>query len=442
MSSPQPAHSAPGDIKRPQSTSATLSQGESYSTSLSNFLEIGYDDGRRVINMPNPLESLSLDIPINPPVQPMVGVDLLGGQRLSKDAMMYVTMGHQQNAFVAMSENPVLHPNDTANILGFHSSNLCALPQASVAGSVDHTKVEQHLRIGDASQLASLGIASTRNARRVVSKALGGAQDVRLLPTDTAQRPKSRRGRPPLAGGSKRSASANVGKAHLRMGSSGSETALSTRLQAAATSAMAVGGGSCVQSPCFDNGSAQSSLCHTPSLTATSSALLPHRVDRQLAVAARPLLFVRPREENEPLRRRKRRCVSSNEAATSGNSGANRSASSELGSAQPVSASELSGSGAVAMLGEDGQNNLQWQRISEQRRRDAMRENFDLLKRMLPQAYMASDDGRELARPVLLARFLRWVDDTLIEMEGLKTEVARLKLDNNKNTGPDSVSES
>ncbi|KAI7826279.1 hypothetical protein BX661DRAFT_183738 [Kickxella alabastrina] len=58
-----------------------------------------------------------------------------------------------------------------------------------------------------------------------------------------------------------------------------------------------------------------------------------------------------------------------------------------------------------------------------------MRENFDLLKRMLPQAYMASDDGRELARPVLLARFLRWVDDTLIEMASLKAEVARLRVD-------------
>ncbi|OLY81408.1 hypothetical protein AYI68_g4491 [Smittium mucronatum] len=50
------------------------------------------------------------------------------------------------------------------------------------------------------------------------------------------------------------------------------------------------------------------------------------------------------------------------------------------------------------------QSGTLWQRISEQRRRDAMRENFDILKRMLPENYAVSDDGRELARPVLLAR--------------------------------------
>ncbi|OMJ13817.1 hypothetical protein AYI70_g8279 [Smittium culicis] len=49
-------------------------------------------------------------------------------------------------------------------------------------------------------------------------------------------------------------------------------------------------------------------------------------------------------------------------------------------------------------------NGTLWQRISEQRRRDAMRENFDILKRMLPEQYSISDDGRDLARPVLLAR--------------------------------------
>ncbi|KAJ2890779.1 hypothetical protein GGI21_006057, partial [Coemansia aciculifera] len=102
-------------------------------------------------------------------------------------------------------------------------------------------------------------------------------------------------------------------------------------------------------------------------------------------------------------RRRKRRCVSSGDAII-------------------AAAAKLEEGGVV-----EEEHSLQWQRISEQRRRDAMRENFDLLKRMLPQAYMASDDGRELARPVLLARFLRWVDDTLIEMEALKDEVARLR---------------
>ncbi|KAJ2852030.1 hypothetical protein IWW36_000609 [Coemansia brasiliensis] len=132
------------------------------------------------------------------------------------------------------------------------------------------------------------------------------------------------------------------------------------------------------------------------------SSLLPHRVDRQLAAAgARPLLFVRPSTKSSQSRRRKRRCVSSTDTASD----------------DPLLSQPL-----------DAESSNQWQRISEQRRRDAMRENFDLLKRMLPQEYMDSDDGRELARPVLLSRFLRWVDDTLIEMENLKAEVARLRL--------------
>ncbi|KAJ2694531.1 hypothetical protein H4R19_005907, partial [Coemansia spiralis] len=133
------------------------------------------------------------------------------------------------------------------------------------------------------------------------------------------------------------------------------------------------------------------------------SSLLPHRVDRQLAEGTRPLLFVRPSTKPVQSRRRKRRCISDHDELLPG------------------------------LLGSDGgmmgdPHGTQWQRISEQRRRDAMRENFDLLKRMLPQEYMSSDDGRELARPVLLSRFLRWVDDTLIEMENLKAEVARLRL--------------
>ncbi|OMJ25112.1 hypothetical protein AYI69_g4402 [Smittium culicis] len=54
-------------------------------------------------------------------------------------------------------------------------------------------------------------------------------------------------------------------------------------------------------------------------------------------------------------------------------------------------------------------NGTLWQRISEQRRRDAMRENFDILKRMLPEQYSISDDGRDLARPVLLARCKKFI---------------------------------
>ncbi|KAJ2310207.1 hypothetical protein IWW51_004658 [Coemansia sp. RSA 2702] len=141
------------------------------------------------------------------------------------------------------------------------------------------------------------------------------------------------------------------------------------------------------------------------STSAMLSGLPSHRVDRQLAAAgARPLLFVRPSDKGGQSRRRKRRCVSSSDGL-------------------PAASDDTSESGAP---GEATSN--QWQRISEQRRRDAMRENFDLLKRMLPKEYMDSDDGRELARPVLLSRFLRWVDDTLIEMENLRSEVASLRL--------------
>ncbi|KAJ2785590.1 hypothetical protein GGI15_001863 [Coemansia interrupta] len=150
----------------------------------------------------------------------------------------------------------------------------------------------------------------------------------------------------------------------------------------------------------------------------TSSMLIPHRVDRQLAAAARPLLFVRPTDINDKPRRRKRRCISK-DTPLSADPAATPASSDE---ALAVTLTETDKDAA------DNHNSVQWQRISEQRRRDAMRESFDLLKRMLPQSYMTSDDGRELARPVLLARFLRWVDDTLIEMEGLKAEVARLRI--------------
>ncbi|KAJ1670439.1 Cell division control protein 3, partial [Coemansia sp. RSA 25] len=177
----------------------------------------------------------------------------------------------------------------------------------------------------------------------------------------------------------------------------------------------------------FATPSMQSALCATPSgmstptLTSAASALIPHRVDRQLAEASRPLFFVRPRTSDDQPRRRKRRCVSSGASLS-------HPTKSDSIDAMRGDAAAAVGDGAASGKGDPEEPNLQWQRISEQRRRDAMRENFDLLKRMLPQGYMASDDGRELARPVLLARFLRWVDDTLIEMESLKGEVAHLRL--------------
>ncbi|KAJ2588723.1 hypothetical protein EV177_009371 [Coemansia sp. RSA 1804] len=174
----------------------------------------------------------------------------------------------------------------------------------------------------------------------------------------------------------------------------------------------------------------------TPSTPSGSSAAMstllpPHRVDRQMAASgARPLLFVRPQpKEAAAARRRKRRCVSAKCVSSTASAPASDSFC-ESGPPLPLLTPGAAARDDDAMSSFSSnfeQNTLQWQRISEQRRRDAMRENFDLLKRMLPQSYMDSDDGRELARPVLLARFLRWVDDTLIEMEGLKTEVAQLR---------------
>ncbi|KAJ1674178.1 hypothetical protein EV182_003802, partial [Spiromyces aspiralis] len=156
----------------------------------------------------------------------------------------------------------------------------------------------------------------------------------------------------------------------------------------------------------------------------TSAKVTPHRVDRQLAITQRPLLFVRPKNKHETPRKRRRRCMSSDAAKTLNGGSSGIMADDGRGSSNDSEA------GAADNNNRENMSCLQWQRISEQRRRDAMRENFDLLKRMLPTEYMHSDDGRELARPVLLARFLRWVDDKLIEMETLRSELARLEVEN------------
>ncbi|OMH81444.1 hypothetical protein AX774_g5093 [Zancudomyces culisetae] len=145
-----------------------------------------------------------------------------------------------------------------------------------------------------------------------------------------------------------------------------------------------------------------------------------HRVDRQLAATiGRPILFVRPKTEENKIYRKKKKSKSTADAeCQDGRSSVDDVQNSHESSEFNTQLENISGT---------VNSSVQWQRVSEQRRRDAMRENFDILKRMLPEQYLRSDDGRELARPVLLARFLRWVDDTLIELETSKSRYNQLK---------------
>ncbi|KAJ1902255.1 hypothetical protein LPJ66_000142 [Kickxella alabastrina] len=414
-----------------------IPQNGDYNTVLSDILENAYDGGRRVISMPNPLGSLSLDIPINAPMQSMVGMEILANsQRMISKDMMYGGATHQQNAFVAAAAAASARLSTSKSIggmLGFHN-DLCSLSadeqMVSGASASGNSQCGFDIAEGNSGHLTALGISGTE--RRQVSGPNAAmyttGAGIKSKPPNAPFPIKAKRGRPPLAG--KRSASSSgIVKIHERLGTCPAtpESTLSLNLQF--TSAMAATGicNSGAQSPRFDHATGFNDVCGTSSHstatpTSASSALIPHRVDRQLAAAARPLLFVRPRDKGEQPRRRKRRCVSTNTTISSG-----FTTDTMLGSTETIEDQAMSK--ALALGGEDGQNNLQWQRVSEQRRRDAMRENFDLLKRMLPQAYMASDDGRELARPVLLARFLRWVDDTLIEMASLKAEVTRLRVD-------------
>ncbi|KAJ1992159.1 hypothetical protein GGI25_003015 [Coemansia spiralis] len=316
--------------------------------SLTDMLEIGYDSGgRRVISMPNPLGNL-FETPINPV--------------------------HPQYALVAD----------------------CRQVQTSAPLTSDIDRL-----LGLQSQLGISAFASLENSLPSISQSLSQqAVYATPAPETTGEPAKKAKWSKTHSCSADANADAQCSKPvdHLPPLPFTSELPakpISTQSQQAPqtlaeTSSQAIRADT--NSPHTHDSNATTPLLSTAPGT-PMSALIPHRVDRQLAAAgARPLLFVRPRGKDDQQRRRKRRCVSANET--------------------DVPAEE---------------NSLQWQRISEQRRRDAMRENFDLLKRMLPQAYMDSDDGRELARPVLLARFLRWVDDTLIEMEGLKAEVTRLK---------------
>ncbi|KAJ1753587.1 hypothetical protein LPJ79_000180 [Coemansia sp. RSA 1821] len=333
----------------------------SYNPALTDMLEIGYDNGgRRVISMPNPLGNLSFEIPINPPVQPQAAMSAPFMQQgvMTKTLSAYHegTTASQHTAAQRLSSGPA---TSTAAFLGSTES------MESLLGIYTHPHTH-------ASQPVSYSASTADEPQATDSSSPDQPMSQNLLPlhaaSDKSKDRPSKRQYARKRGAAQTAAPSPAGNAKDAAGVAGSSA--STPLLGDMASSM-------------------------------MSSLLPHRVDRQLAAAgARPLLFVRPSTKANQSRRRKRRCVSSIDAATD------------------------------TLLGQslDGESSNQWQRISEQRRRDAMRENFDLLKRMLPQEYMDSDDGRELARPVLLSRFLRWVDDTLIEMENLKAEVARLRV--------------
>ncbi|KAJ2489907.1 hypothetical protein IWW37_003601 [Coemansia sp. RSA 2050] len=437
--------------------------GVSYSSALNSMLEIGYDGGRRVISMPNPLDSLSLDLPIHPPpslppqsvVQPMLGLmpgHLMSGKNAaimgyrpstsagtSTPQYSFLNTGVQMpSSGVAANtagQGVVVRPGGecVSNFLEFgHSGMTFATtpsfnsqqpPPPPIRSSiVPPPSIEL-----DASKSA-LGITTgkrntpnvaTRGTKRSVSASVEAPKETgtrnrrsRLPTAKNAAGAASVATRASVAGSKQAALSESKSESTLKLKGGASRDSVFQSPHSAAHSAFAT--------PAMHSALGTPSGMSTPTLASAVSALIPHRVDRQLAEASRPLFFVRPRTSDDQPRRRKRRCVSS---------GASLS--------HPTKSNDTSDLGSLAKPGEGEaeEPNLQWQRISEQRRRDAMRENFDLLKRMLPQGYMASDDGRELARPVLLARFLRWVDDTLIEMESLKSEVAHLRLAAQSSTG-------
>ncbi|KAJ2608953.1 hypothetical protein H4S08_004249 [Coemansia sp. RSA 1365] len=372
-------------------------QNNDYSTALTDILEIGYDNGgRRVISMPNPLGNLSFELPINPPIQQSaMSMPLAGQSYLAKSNVGFKTAApfnapQPQSVFVAQNtqgSTALEYPRQLSStaLFGGSTAGLLGICAERGLGSMPATSA-----------------SSSFSAAYEVDSGLAGSSDARISGSSSPEEPisqqlspqlratmssRTRRRRPPVPG-------------RLMGGRLAGEKAYT-----AAPSPTAM------DDTCNGNSSVSTPLLSSNIPGEATPVLVPHRVDRQLAAAgARPLLFVRPTAKGSQSRRRKRRCVSSTEVHQ-----------------------YVEGVGALDTPSLDGKpvgnvQNTQWQRISEQRRRDAMRENFDLLKRMLPQEYMDSDDGRELARPVLLSRFLRWVDDTLIEMENLKSEVARLQL--------------
>ncbi|KAJ2658963.1 hypothetical protein IWW48_003761 [Coemansia sp. RSA 1200] len=412
---------------------------------LTDMLEIGYDTNgsRRVISMPNPLGNLSFEIPINPPVHP------------DHSSVIGIT----QPPYSLMAQQQPLPPPTSSSSSSFSLARCCslddvdkflALQNPSVNGTTGGVCMQTTTPPlppphSDAAA-AALGIAAGHAEKRVAAK----RRKTRRQRSATPSGAMSRSGKsspditgcaldlpPPMpyyfpasaaqhsqsgcaSGGTAATAAAAAGNS--QKGADGGDTATSAANSNSSRmgTPLLLGSATTPGTPSTPSGSA----------AAMSTLLPPHRVDRQMAASgARPLLFVRPQpKEAAAARRRKRRCVSAKCVSSTASAPASDSFC-ESGPPLPLltPGAAASDDAMSSFSSNFEQNTLQWQRISEQRRRDAMRENFDLLKRMLPQSYMDSDDGRELARPVLLARFLRWVDDTLIEMEGLKAEVAQLR---------------
>ncbi|KAJ1721209.1 hypothetical protein LPJ53_004230 [Coemansia erecta] len=366
-----------------------------HNSGLNSIFSMSYDGSRQIISMPSPLDNLSLDIPINPPTQFVSRVGMLDGSQESAGKQAMYESPHPANVFNvgALPTRPTTSES-LSSIFGLsHHVPMCVTPnQAHQAPTAPISNPLYAPRPTGANSRTALGISvATHSGLATPTAQLEKAAKRSISMLSPEHKP--RRGRPSL--GSKRSASTGKYLKPIKP----TDQQHPNLLQA-----------SSVSDPLLEDTTALAD--------STSSIAIPHRVDRQLAAAARPLLFVRPTDINDKPRRRKRRCVSKDTALATDPA------------ATPASSDEALAT-TLAETDKDAaenHNSVQWQRISEQRRRDAMRESFDLLKRMLPQSYMTSDDGRELARPVLLARFLRWVDDTLIEMEGLKVEVSRLRI--------------
>ncbi|KAJ2081023.1 hypothetical protein H4R24_002638 [Coemansia sp. RSA 988] len=389
------------DISKNADVINMRSQKNDYNPSLTDMLEIGYDNGgRRVISMPNPLGNLSFELPINLPVQSSaMSMPLTGQGYPAKGAFGFETAAPvkaPQTQSVLLGENKsqsslapthLKQPSSTA-LFGANSSTV-GLPGLCSKPSVG--------------RVAAISSSNSFSAMYEVDSAAAGSNDLEFSRSSSPEKPISQQLSPQL--------STAIAQRTRRRRKPIPVRPIGGRL-AGEKAHTAAPSPAIMEDAC--NGSSSMS---TPLLSSNSQGEgmplpISHRVDRQLAAAgARPLLFVRPSAKGSQSRRRKRRCVSSTDEGIQ-----------HVEGIDALDTSSLDGK-SVGDL-----QNTQWQRISEQRRRDAMRENFDLLKRMMPQEYMDSDDGRELARPVLLSRFLRWVDDTLIEMENLKAEVARLQL--------------
>ncbi|KAJ1731318.1 hypothetical protein LPJ72_004000 [Coemansia sp. Benny D160-2] len=454
---PLPPHALHGGggahaIKQSGSNSVGLFAGPPAcynAAALTDMLEIGYDTNgsRRVISMPNPLGNLSFEIPINPPVHP--------------DHSSVIGITQPPYSLMVQQQQPPLPPPTSSSSSSLSLAGCCSLddvdkflalqnPSANgTAGGVCMQTTTPPLP-PPSSAASALGIGAGHAEKRVAAKRRKTRRQRSATPAGTASR--SGKSSPDITGCADRALDlppplpyyfpASAAQ-HSQSGCASGSTAAAAAA-AAGNSQKGADGGDTATSAANSNSSrmgtplllGSATTPGTPSTPSGSSAAMstllpPHRVDRQMAASgARPLLFVRPQpKEAAAARRRKRRCVSAKCVSSTASAPASDSFC-ESGPPLPLLTPGAAARDDDAMSSFSSnfeQNTLQWQRISEQRRRDAMRENFDLLKRMLPQSYMDSDDGRELARPVLLARFLRWVDDTLIEMEGLKTEVAQLR---------------